>query len=148
MIGQLPPFAIATPTFRFRALAAQAGRAALGGDREIALACFTVARLAAGTLPPVMLAPGDATARCAAVRQWLASVTLPNGTRSAASAAIDAVANGKRRASADAIRALATAAAPLLDQASMAELKELADELGGGTTPHEPRNALRDHGRS
>lgn len=95
-----------------------------------------------------MLAPGDATARCAAVRHWLASVSLPNGTRSAASAVIDAVANGKRRASADAIRALANAAAPLLDQASMAELKELADELGGSTTPHEPRHALRDHGRS
>ena len=112
------------------------------------MACFTVARLAAGTLPPVMLAPGDAAARCASVRQWLASVTLPNGTRSAASAAIEAVANGKRRATADAIRSLASAASALLDQASMAELRELADELSGSTTPHEPRNPIRDHGRS
>jgi hypothetical protein len=95
-----------------------------------------------------MLAPGDATTRCAAVRHWLASVTLPNGTRSAASSAIEAIAHGKRKGSADAIRLLATTAAPLLDQASMAELRELADEIGGGTTPHEPRNALRDHGRS
>ena len=129
MIGQLPPFALANPAFRFRALASHAGRAALGGDREIALACFAVARLGAGLLPPVMLAAGDAATRAASVRHWLASLTLAPAARSAAAAAIDAIAAGKRRASSEALRALSKVAAPQLDKQSMGEIEELASEL-------------------
>ncbi len=129
MIGQLPPFALATPAFRFRALASHAGRAALGGDREIALACFAVARLGAGLLPPVMLAPGDATARATATRHWLASLAVPAVGRTAALAAIEAIASGSRRSSADALRVLRAAVGSHLDSASAVELAELADEM-------------------
>jgi hypothetical protein len=129
LIGQLPPFALATPTFRFKALASHAGRASLGGDREIALACFAIARLGAGLLPPVMLAAGDAATRASSVRHWLASVTLAPAARSAASAAIDAIAGGRHRSSGDAIRALGRVAAPSLDAQSVAEIEELAAEL-------------------
>ena len=131
LIGQLPPFAIQTPQFRFRALASHAGRAALGGDREVALACFAVARLGAGLLPPVMLAAGDAAARAAATRNWLASLTLASPARSAAAAAIDAIASGNRRAAAESVRDLAAAAGPQLDVASANEIRELAEELHG-----------------
>ena len=129
LLGQLPPFALATPTFRFRALASQAGRAALGGDREIALACFAVARLGAGMLPPVLLAAGDAGTRAASVRHWLASLTLPSAVRSAAAAAIDAIAAGKRRAASEALRTLAKAAGPKLDAQSHGDMDDLAAEL-------------------
>ena len=129
MIGQLPPFALATPAFRFRALASHAGRAALGGDREIALACFAVARLGAGLLPPVMLAAGDAGTRAASVRHWLASLSLAPVARSAAAAAIDAVAAGKRRAAGEALRSLAKVAGQHLDAQAHGEIEELAAEL-------------------
>ena len=129
MIGQLPPFALATPAFRFRALASHAGRAALGGDREIALACFAIARLGSGLLPPVLLAAGDAAIRATSVRHWLASLTLAPAARSAAAAAIDAIAAGKRRASSEALRALGKIAAPQLDVQSLSEIEELATEL-------------------
>src|SRR5690242_14493853 len=119
MLVQLPPYAIATPVFRFRALAMHAGRAALGGDREVALTCFAVARLAAGTRPPFMLAAGDVATRCTAAKQWLSSLTLPNNTRTAANAVIDAVAAGNRRATANAMKHLVEVAAAQLDQGSI-----------------------------
>ena len=133
MIGQLPPYALATPVFRFRALASHAGRATLGGDREIALACFAVARLAAGLLPPVMLAPGDAVTRANATRHWLASLTMPASPRAAAAATIDAIARGNRRGAAESLRVLRDVAGPQLDSPSLAELEDLADELHGGS---------------
>ena len=129
MIGQLPPFAIATPTFRFRALASNAGRASLGGDREVGLACFAIARLGAGLLPPVTLAAADAAARAASVRHWLSSITLSGPARSAAVAVIDAISGGGRQASAKALRELASVVAAHLDVASTGEINELADEL-------------------
>ena len=130
MIGQPPPFALGTPVFRFKALASHAGRASLGGDREIALACFGVARLAAGLLPPYLLAPGDLTSRIAATRQWLSSLTLSNPARAAAVSVIDAVASGNRRSVVAALSGLIEASVRQLDQASVAELHELMGEIG------------------
>jgi hypothetical protein len=130
-IGQLPPFALSTPVFRFRGLAGHAGRSPLGGGRETALACFAIARLAAGMLPPVMLAAGDAATRASSARNWLASLSLPQPARTAAVAAIDAIASGSRRAAAECIIALAAAAETQLDNPSSVELHDLADELNG-----------------
>jgi len=45
-----PPYALAPTSFRFPALAALAGRAPLGGQREVVLAAYVVARLAHDTL--------------------------------------------------------------------------------------------------
>jgi hypothetical protein len=129
VIGQPPPFALATPVFRFKALASHAGRAALGGDREVALACFTAARLTAGLLPPFMLAPADSAARIASTRQWLASITLSHNARVAMVAVIDAVAAGNRRSAVAALSGLIEACVRQLDQASVAELHELMGEL-------------------
>ena len=131
MIGQLPPYALAAPVFRFKALVSHAGRAALGGNREIALTCFAIARLAAGTLPPYMLAAGDLGSRVANTRQWLASLNLSNAARSAATHAIDAIGTGDRRATVSALSTLLEAAVTQLDQASVAEMHELMGELSG-----------------
>ena len=129
MLGQLPPYALSIPVFRFRALAQHAGRAALGGDREIALACFAIARLGAGMLPPFMLAPADAAGRVANTKQWVASLALSAVARTAAASAIDAVGNGDRKTAGHAIARLGELAAKQLDQASVAEIRELTDEL-------------------
>ena len=130
MIGQPPPFALGTPVFRFKALASHAGPASLGGDREIALACFAMARLAAGLLPPYVLAPGDLTARITATRQWLSSLTLSNPARAAAVSVIHGVASGNRKSVVSALSSLIEASVRQLDQASVAELHELMGELG------------------
>ena len=37
-----PPYALAQNPFPLPALAAHAGKAALGGDREVAIACFVI----------------------------------------------------------------------------------------------------------
>lgn len=130
MIGQPPPFALAAPFFRFKALASHAGRAALGGDREVALACFVAARLAVSLLPPYLLAPADATARIATTRQWLASLALSSQARVAMVGVIDAVASSNRRGTVSALSSLIEACVRQLDQASVAELHELMGELG------------------
>jgi hypothetical protein len=132
VIGQPPPFALATPTFPFRALASHAGRAALGGDREVLLACFAIARLAAGMLPPYMLAPGDAATRIASTRQWLASLALSAAARTAAAGAVEAISRGNRKTVAHAISRLCEAASGQLDQPSIMELRGLIDELASG----------------
>ena len=126
---QSPPYALATPVFRFKALASHAGRASLGGDREVALACFAAARLALGMLPPFMLAPGDAAARITNTRQWLSSLNLPPAARSSCSAVADAVATNNKRMTVHAVSTLIESCIRHLDQASVAELHELMAEL-------------------
>ena len=70
MIVSQPPYALAATPFRFPALASLAGRAALGGDREVALATYLAARLAHDTLPdrglsqPIRAERATAIGRC------------------------------------------------------------------------------------
>ena len=135
MIGQLPPFALATPTFRFKALASHAGRASLGGDREVALACFVSARLIAGLLPPLAIGSVDSSARATAAKQWLASLSVPSPTRTAATAAFDAVAGNNFKAAGKALKTLIEAGRAQLDQASISEMTELVNELADATLP-------------
>src|SRR5213082_3183085 len=77
----LPPYALATPTFRFRALASLAGRALLGGPREVALATYLVARLVDDCLPTRELPLHARAERSSAARNWLSSVALPATVR-------------------------------------------------------------------
>lgn len=80
-------------------------------------------------LPPFQLAPGDASARVASTKQWLASLAVPPAARAALSTAIDAIADGNRRVVSTALSALAEVATPQLDAASAVEMRELAAEL-------------------
>jgi hypothetical protein len=136
VIGQLPPYALATPTFRLRALASHAGRSSLGGDREVVLACFVSARLVAGMLPPLSIAPADSALRAAAARQWLASLMIPVTTRAASIATADAVSENDYRAAGKALELVIEAGGTRLDPASIAELKELLKEVSAiGESP-------------
>jgi len=78
VIGQQPRFALVTPHFRFRALVSFAGRASLGGDREVAMACLVAGRLAAGMLPPLNIAHADAKGRSAAARPCAVEALMSN----------------------------------------------------------------------
>jgi hypothetical protein len=129
VIGQQPRFALATPQFRFRALAAFAGRAALGGDREVALACLVVGRLAAGMLSPLDLQASDAKARSAAAKQWLSGLSIPSSIRIPLTHVADAVATGNPMTTASALEKMLVAVSRNIDEPSAAEMRAIVAEL-------------------
>ncbi|HUR91061.1 MAG TPA: hypothetical protein VMY38_00150 [Gemmatimonadaceae bacterium] len=131
MAVHAPPYALAPTPFPLPALATLAGKAALGGDREVAIACFVIARLAGGLLPPHALPTELRQKRAGACRSWLASQALPTAIRSQLLAAAESTAAAERPAIAAAMRGLRTHAAKHLDGASGQELEALAARLGG-----------------
>ena len=131
MAVHAPPYALAQNPFPFPGLAAYAGKAALGGDREVALACFVVARLAGSLLPPHALPTELREKRAAACRSWLASQAIPPAVRSDLMTAAESTASAERSAISAAIRSLRSHAAKHLDGASSKELDSLAARLGG-----------------
>lgn len=126
-----PPYALASNPFPSPALAAHAGKAALGGDREVAIACFVIARLAGALLPPHALPTELREKRAAACRAWLASQAIPPSVRAHLLAAVDSTARAERSAIPAALRALRAHATKHLDGASGQELDSLAAKLGG-----------------
>ncbi len=126
-----PPYALAQNPFPLPALAAHAGKAALGGDREVAIACFVIARLAGALLPPYALPTEMREKRAAACRTWLASQALPAAVRAQLLTAADSTAAAERSAIAAAVRGLRTHAAKYLDGGATQELDSLATRLGG-----------------
>ena len=124
-----PPYGLATPRFAFPALAALAGRAPLGGEREVALAAFVTARLAAACNGPSPLPLPTRVARAAAARIWLASLALPAVTRTPLTRLVDASGGDTPEGLAGALATVAAAAAPYLDAASRRELDRLGQSL-------------------
>lgn len=131
MAVHAPPYALAHTPFPLPALATYAGKAALGGDREVAIACFVIARLAAGLLPPFALPTELREKRSTAFRAWLSSQALPATVRADLLAAAESTASAERSSISAAIRALRSDAEKHLDGASRQELDSLAARLGG-----------------
>jgi len=124
----LPPFALAPTSFRFPALATLAGRAALGGHREVALAVYLGARLAHDTLPERGLPQPLRATRTANARTWLSNLALPQPIRPALARLVDASA-GSPASAAEAVRAVIAVTADFLDQHARLELDRLAASL-------------------
>ena len=122
----LPPYALSVPTFRFRHLAALAGRAPIGGAREVALACFVAARLAAECGRSTAEEPTGRAARCAGAKAWLGTLALPASVRAAVSRCAELSVEGKPEQMGREVAALAVAAASYLDGHSRAELERLS----------------------
>ena len=120
-----PPYALTTPTFRFRALASLAGRAPLGGAREVALATYLVARLADDCRSVKALAPEMRAARSSAARSWLANTALPAPVRAPLVRLAEAT-EGEVPELASALAGVITATAPYLDAPARQELDRLA----------------------
>jgi hypothetical protein len=129
-VSPLPPYALATPRFRFRALAALAGRSPLGGEREVALATLLAARLAAGALPPQPLPQGVRITRANGARSWFAALALPAALRQPLARLVDATTSVDRDGLEVALRAVIDLGLPQLDAAAVAELRELLRVLG------------------
>ena len=123
-----PPYAVAPNVFPFPALAALAGRAPLGGPREIALACLVGARLASGCMEPAIGTP-ERTARAAAARSWLGSLNLPPGIRNAVTRVADASAGESPAAVAAALVKVMEVTAGQVDGHARLELQRLTASL-------------------
>jgi hypothetical protein len=120
----LPPFAVPPIRFPFRALAARAGRASLGGEREVAMAVLMVARLAGDALGPRAAEVKQREERAAAAKAWLASIAVPARARPVLGRALDASAGDPAAISA-ALEELAKVAGAWLDDLSVAELRAI-----------------------
>ena len=127
----LPPFALVAPAFRFRHLAGLAGRAPIGGAREVALACFVAARLAAECVIASDDPPRDREARYAGAKAWLATMALPAPVRGSVARCAELSVSGAAGDMAQEISALTQAAAAHLDAGSRAELSTLSALLRG-----------------
>jgi hypothetical protein len=122
MPSVLPPFAVPPNRFPFRAIAARAGHAPLGGEREVALAALMIARLSSDAVGAHALTATQRADRATAAKAWLASLAVPARARPALARALDATAR-ERDAIAAALSDVANVAAPWLDDASVAELR-------------------------
>jgi hypothetical protein len=132
--NSLPPYALSTPTFPFPHLASLAGRAPIGGSREVALACFVAARLAADCVvgAPELDDPGR-LARSAGARGWLGTLALPPALRTILLRCLESTAEAASASSRVVISRelteLASAGAGYLDGGSRSELESLASSL-------------------
>ena len=120
----LPPYAVAPVHFPFRALAARAGRAPLGGEREVALAALMAARLARDAVGENELPAALRKQRANSARTWLASLALPARARSPLARLVEASA-GDAATLVGAIDEAADALAPWLDDHCLAELRAI-----------------------
>ena len=129
----LPPYALSAPVFPLRQLAALAGRAPIGGAREVALACFVAARLAAEQLvPEEQRMPVLArTQRAVGAKAWLGTLALPSAVKAPLGKCIEHSGEGARATLAQDVATLATAAEPWLDAPARGELQILARSLRG-----------------
>jgi hypothetical protein len=125
-----PPYAVPATSFRFAALATLAGKAPLGGRREVALAVYLAARLADDTLPERGVSAEARTERASHAKSWLSSMALAAPIRSTLARLIDATATG-RAATAAALPPVMAATGNQLDAGARAELDRLTALLAG-----------------
>jgi hypothetical protein len=124
-VPTLPPYALTTPRFRFRALAALVGRSPLGGEREVALASLLAARLVVGALPPSPLPQGVRIARAGGARAWFASLALPTVLRQSLARLADATTSVDRDGLEASFKTVVEIITPHLDAGSVAEVREV-----------------------
>ena len=123
-----PPYVLAAPAFRFRALATLAGCAPLGGAREVVLATYLLARLADDCRESKALPAATRGSRAAAARNWLASTALPAPVRPALMRLAEAT-EGDRAGVSAALADVIAATSPYLDDPARLELERLACAL-------------------
>ena len=132
----LPPYALSAPLFRFRNLAALAGRAPIGGAREVALACFVAARLVSDCCDPTLDIDEELrAARCAGAKGWLGTIAIPSPVRTPVAKLAEASALANPAVMAPLVGSLAKAAESFLDAPSRSELDGLAARLAAMVPP-------------
>lgn len=127
-LSPAPPYSLEPVLFATPALAECAGSAALGGDREMALAALTTARLMLATMPPALLSEAERVTRAERARSWLSALTMPQPARMAILRAIAASVPGGIDAAAS-LRELMHVLTGHLSPAALTELGVLAERL-------------------
>lgn len=125
------PYALDTPVFAFAAIAAFAGRAPIGGTREVAIAAYVTARMADDVAGNSL--PAEARKlRSASARRWLSTLTIAETVRQAFLELITAT-ESDASATAPAVRRVIEVTTGSLDGASRSELERLARDLDAQT---------------
>ena len=107
-----------------------AGRAPLGGPREIALACFLVGRMVSdATLAQSVLTAEQRKARTQGTKHWLGSATIPSPVRVALARLAESTSSGDRDAIKAALDSVMTVTANHLDSAARLELGRIAQAI-------------------
>ena len=106
-----------------------AGQAPLGGPREIALACFLVARMVADVVEGVPLHDEQRAARVQGARHWLGSAAIPAPVRGALIRLAEAAGSGDRHALKSALDSVIAVTANEFDSGPRLELGRLAQTL-------------------
>src|SRR4051812_41308953 len=125
-MGQPPRYSLEEPVFPFPALAAAAGRATLGGPREVTLACLMAARLATALVDPFEIAAEQHRERADKARQWSSTLSVPGDIRAMLMRVIELAGRCDTGAAGAALDDLAGVASSHLDDASRAEMRALA----------------------
>lgn len=107
-----------------------AGRAPLGGPREIALACLLVGRIVVDAMSTNgMLSIEQKRHRAQGARHWLGSVAIPTQVRAALSRLADATCQDDRSAMRAALDSVMSVTAGQLDSTARLELGRLAQAI-------------------
>ena len=109
-----------------------AGRAPLGGPREIALAVFLVARVVSdASSGKTTLSSDQKQERAQGVKHWLGSASLPGPVRNALSRLTDLTVREDRMAIRAALDSVMAVTANQLDSGARLELGRLAQAVAG-----------------
>ena len=107
-----------------------AGRAPLGGPRELALACFLVARVVGeASSGHDLLTPDQRYERVQGVKHWLGGAALPLPARNALSRLAETAAAEDRKAVKSAFDSVMAVTANQLDSGARFELGRLAQAV-------------------
>lgn len=130
MIANEPraPYSLEPNAFPFPGLAALAGRAPLGGQRETALACFVVGRLIVGSASGATDSEGGRE-RLLGVKHWLGSAALGQPLKLALTKAAECASEGDSTGLKSALESVMTITANQLDPPARLELARLAQAI-------------------
>jgi hypothetical protein len=131
MIANEPraPYSLEPNAFPLPALAALAGRAPLGGQRETALACFVVGRLVASACGGGATGSELGRERVQGIKQWLGAATLPSPVKQGLIKAAECASEGDRSGVKTALDSVMTVTANQLDPAARLELARLSQAI-------------------
>jgi hypothetical protein len=129
MIGKVPRYSVAQGDFPFRAIAALAGRAPIGGAREIVIATLICARLALSAIDPRGLPLQARETRASGAKNWLLSLALPLNSRTAFLKVIEASGTDDIEYLGRSLAQVIDFADPHLDYASRLELGRLVHRI-------------------
>lgn len=124
------PYALEPTNFPFPALAIMAGRAPLGGPRELALACFVVGRMVVdSTVLTEVLSPEQRQGRAQGAKHWLGSAAIPTPVRAALNRLAESTIAADLTAMKSALEVVMTITANQLDSGARLELGRLAQSI-------------------